>query len=147
MQFEVGDWAYLKLHPYRLCSLAAKRNEKLQPRFYGPFQVQEWIGQVAYRLSLRPTSRVHPVFPVSLLKKALPPHCAPLPLPLELSDEMELQALLDFRYSKADQAEVLVRWEGMPSCEDSWEDVQKLLHQFPLSHLEDKVKALGGVLV
>ena len=35
LTFEVGDWVYLKIQPYRLKSLAKKRNEKLSPRFFG----------------------------------------------------------------------------------------------------------------
>ena len=37
--FEVGDWVYLKFQPYHMRSLARKVNEKLGPRFYGPYQV------------------------------------------------------------------------------------------------------------
>lgn len=48
VSYAVGDWVYLKLQPYRLKSLAKKRNEKLSPRFYGPHQILKCIGQVAY---------------------------------------------------------------------------------------------------
>lgn len=48
VSFEKGDSVYLKLRPYRLKSLAKKINEKLSARFYGPFEVEERMGQVAY---------------------------------------------------------------------------------------------------
>ena len=39
LSFQVGDLVYLKLRPYRLAFLARRINEKLAPRFYGPFPV------------------------------------------------------------------------------------------------------------
>ena len=42
---------------------------KMSPRYYGPFEVLERIGPVAYRLALSASTRAHTVFHVSLLKK------------------------------------------------------------------------------
>ena len=52
LTFEIGELVYLKLRPYKLCSLANKINEKLTPRIYGPYKILENIGSVAYRLKL-----------------------------------------------------------------------------------------------
>ena len=43
------------------------------PRFIGPFEILERIGEVAYRLALPPQlSGVHDVFHVSMLRKYEP---------------------------------------------------------------------------
>ena len=49
------------------------KQEKLSPRFIGPFEILERIGTVAYRLALPPNmSGVHEVFHVSMLRKYTP---------------------------------------------------------------------------
>jgi hypothetical protein len=40
-EFKVGDCVYLRLQPYRQMSVAVKKNLKLSPRFYGPYQILE----------------------------------------------------------------------------------------------------------
>ncbi|XP_057465239.1 uncharacterized protein LOC130754965 [Actinidia eriantha] len=46
------------------------KSGKLSPRFIGPFQILDKVGEVAYRLALPPQlSGVHPVFHVSMLRK------------------------------------------------------------------------------
>ena len=42
--------------------------DRLSPRYCGPFEVLERIGQVASRLGLHASTRAHNVFHVSLLK-------------------------------------------------------------------------------
>ena len=48
-----------------------KKDNKLSPKYYGPYKVLQNIGSMAYELELPASSRVHPVFHVSYLKKVI----------------------------------------------------------------------------
>ena len=49
----------------------AKKNNKLSPKYYGPYKVLQKIGTMAYKLELPASSRGHLVFHVSFLKKVI----------------------------------------------------------------------------
>ncbi|GJU42159.1 ty3-gypsy retrotransposon protein [Tanacetum coccineum] len=68
LEFNVGDKVLVKLQPYRQITLARRLSNKLAKRYYGPFEILERVGKVAYRLGLPPTRKIHLVFHVSLLK-------------------------------------------------------------------------------
>ncbi|KAL4290180.1 hypothetical protein GQ457_14G026510 [Hibiscus cannabinus] len=67
-ELDEGSWAFVRLQPYRQLSLRMRRNQKLSPRFFGPYRVKQRIGSVAYKLELPESSHIHPVFHISQLK-------------------------------------------------------------------------------
>jgi len=69
LEFEVGLFVYVKLQPYRQNSVALRKNQKLSMRYFGPFKIIQRIGPVAYKLELPLTTKIHPVFHISVLKK------------------------------------------------------------------------------
>ena len=74
-EFKVGEHVLLKVNPKK-SSLKMCSCTKLAARFYGPFEILDKIGLVAYMLALPASMNVHNVFHVSLLKKYVhDPNC------------------------------------------------------------------------
>ncbi|XP_015078159.1 uncharacterized protein LOC107021962 [Solanum pennellii] len=69
--FEIGDWVYVKLNPYRQVTLRLQKDHKLGRRYFCTFQVLKKIGSVAYKLTLPEAAKIHPVFHVSMLKRCV----------------------------------------------------------------------------
>ena len=148
VQLEVGERVYLKLRPYRQHSVARRRNEKLAPRYFGPYEIVERIGAVAYRLKLPPTSVIHPVFHVSQLRRAIGDHEASTMLPATLTEDMEVllqpERVTGVRCDSHGRREVRVAWKDLPEYEETWEPFDFLAKQFPEFNLEDKVSSWEG---
>jgi hypothetical protein len=68
LEFQVGDKVLLKLQPYVQTSVANIPYPKLSFKYYGPYEVVQRIGSVAYKLQLHEDSHIHPVFHISQLK-------------------------------------------------------------------------------
>ena len=72
VQFSVGDHVFLKVSPMKGVMRFGKKG-KLSPRYVGPFEILDRVGNVSYRLALPPSfSHVHPVFHISMLRKYVP---------------------------------------------------------------------------
>nr|XP_027083642.1 uncharacterized protein LOC113705940 [Coffea arabica] len=137
--FSEGDWVYLRLQPYRQSSLALRGNTKLSAKYFGPYKIEEKIGNVAFRLKLPTTSKVHPIFHVSLLKRKVGDKVTPT-LQLPKTNEkghwkVEPVVVLDRRIVKRRNAAAiqwLIHWWGADPAEATWEDVEKIEGQFPM---------------
>ena len=102
LEFQVDDWVFLKLSPWKGVVRFGKRG-KLSPRFIGPYQIVERVGPIAYRLDLpSELAKVHDVFHVSMLRKYIadPSHVLseqPITLRDDLAYEEEPVQILDRR--------------------------------------------------
>lgn len=137
--FNSGDWVWLKLQPYRQLTIKQRPNQKLSPKYYGPFQVIDAVGKVAYKLKLPTDARVHNVFHVSQLKRFQ----GTLPMAAHIPSWFQGQAssapvlpaaILEHRtvhIQGKDQLQYLVHWKDFPSHETTWENATDFVTQFP----------------
>ncbi|GKD54636.1 putative nucleotidyltransferase, ribonuclease H, partial [Tanacetum coccineum] len=134
-----GDRVFLKVSPFR----GVKRfgiKGKLSPRFIGPFEILERIGEVSYRLALPPQlSHVHDVFHVSLLRgyHYHPLHVASYPFDqiqpdMSLSEEPE--SILD-RQERVMRNKVIpfvkILWKNHPERGATWETEESMRASYP----------------
>jgi hypothetical protein len=146
--FEVGDLVFLKLQPYVQSSVAPRAHHKLLFKYYGPYNVLERVGEVAYRLDLPLTSRIHPVIHVSQLKKAIGAKVQvqdqlPSPLDILLVPSRLLQRRLR-QQGPVSVSQVLVQWSGQPETLATWEDHDDLKRRFPRAPVWGQAGFQGG---
>lgn len=91
---------------------------KLLPRYIGPFKVTKRIGELAYKLDLPTTMKIHDVFHVSRLKPYRHDNrVQPPPLPITINGELEYEVEMvyghrDLKKGSRKIREYLVRWKG-----------------------------------
>lgn len=130
--------------------MARRTWQKLAARYYGPFLILQWIGDVAYKLDLPEGAKVHPVFHVSQLKKVVGDRAVQPELPPQMTDNLELklvpEVVLGVRQGHKEQGqmmEALIKWKGSPAFDSTWEDFENIQGMFPEFDLEDKISLLG----
>jgi len=113
--------------------------------------VLERIWMVAYRLKLPATSKIHPMFHVSLLKKAIGDYKSQTKLPRDLEREgVEIIELLTILAScnimkQGERVnQWLIHWDGKSVEDSTWEDEIVIRSQFLNIRLEDKPVVEGS---
>lgn len=139
IHFDVGDNVFLRIAPMKGVIRFGKKG-KLQPRYVGPFEILERIGEVAYRLALPPDiAGVHDVFHVSMLRKYIsdPSHVishANLQIAPDLTYEETPIAILDRKVHTLRNRQVTlvkVQWSRHGLEEATWEKEDELLARYP----------------
>ncbi|KAM6550882.1 hypothetical protein CsatB_000690 [Cannabis sativa] len=153
--FQAGEHVFLRVSPMKGIRRFRKKG-KLSPRFIGPFQILEKVGQVAYRLALPPAlSAVHDVFHISMLRKYVsdPIHVLSyeaLELQPDLTYEEQPVQILDRKEKVLRNktiALVKVLWRNSKVEEATWELESDMRTQHPeLFRLdfEDEILLTGG---
>jgi hypothetical protein len=141
---EVGDFVLLRLQPYRPSSMKKNGVEKLKPKVYGPYRIMRRVGEVSYELDLPEGRKIHNVFHISYLKKAVGQFISTLEELPPLDEEGQLEFIpekvLEFWERKLRSniiRECLIRWRGL-LVEDATCESEQVLEHPRLVLLEDK---------
>jgi hypothetical protein len=125
--FKVGDLVFLNRKNIR----TTRPTKKLDHKFFGPYRIIQQINDVAFKLKLPKTLKIHPVFHVSLFKPKDPdtilPPTQPPPDPISIDDhtEYEVEAILDSRKFR-NTVRYYIHWKGYDEQERSWEPYDQL---------------------
>lgn len=115
--------------------MVRRANHKLAFKFFGPYPVIEKVGSVAYKLRLPESCHIHPVFHVSLLKKALGPHVQVSPTLPSVSDSSQKPENVlqrrTIRRPSGDVPQLLIKWSSWPEELATWEDEATIKLRFP----------------
>ncbi|KAK6122008.1 hypothetical protein DH2020_044246 [Rehmannia glutinosa] len=140
LEFEAGDEVFLRLSPRKGVVRFGKKG-KLRPRYIGPFEILDRIGDVAYRLALPPNLQArHNVFHISMLRKYIadPSHIInheELDVSNNLAYEESPVAILGNKVHKLRNREVplvLVQWSRHGREEATWEREEEIIAKYPM---------------
>ena len=134
--FELGDWVFVKLQPYRQQSVVQRFSQKIAPKYYSPYKILDKVGVVAYKLQLPTSFQIHPVFHVSQLKCLVGNATTSNQLPLVLYDVSLKEptfCLACKMVQRQGQAAtmVLVQWSNQTAEEATWEYMFDMKKKFP----------------
>ncbi|GJS63531.1 putative nucleotidyltransferase, ribonuclease H [Tanacetum coccineum] len=139
LEFQPGEHVFLKVSPTRGVRRFGIKG-KLSPRFIGPFEILDRVGEVSYRLALPPQlSHVHNVFHVSLLRgyKYHPLHVVSYPFDQireDLSYTEEPESILD-RQDRVMRNKTIpfvkILWRNHPEREATCETEESIRTSYP----------------
>src|SRR5262249_25627994 len=139
IEFGIGEYVFIRVSPMKGIMRFGKKG-KLAPRYVGPFEIIDRVGEVAYHLALSPEfSHVHPVFHISMLRKYVfdPSHVLP-PQSVELTENLSYEEMpVEIVDSQIRQLRfkvipmVKIRWQNHSYEECIWETKQKMRESFP----------------
>ena len=98
----------------------------MKPKREGPFEIQEVLGPVTYRLKLPNTWRIHNVFHAALLKPYKENDTygknftKPPPELLNGEEVYDVETILNHR-KRGRGYQYYVKWQGYPISDASWE--------------------------
>ncbi len=122
LQLTIGQRVWLEG-----CNLHIRGLAKLLPKWYGPFQIKQKIGNVAYCLELPESIKVHNIFHIDLLmpyketEEYRQAYTRPPPITVQSEEEYEVESILQARWKGPNNSlEYKVHWKGYPSANDSW---------------------------
>nr|GEW27832.1 putative nucleotidyltransferase, ribonuclease H [Tanacetum cinerariifolium] len=139
LEFKSGDRVFLKVSSCRGVPRFGLKG-KLSPRFIGPFEILDRVGEVSYRLALPPQlSHVHNVFHVSLLRGYNYHLYHVIQYPFDkiredLSFAEEPEAILDHQVQvmrKKTIPLVKVLWKNHLERENTWENEEMMRTDYP----------------
>ena len=139
MEFRVRDHVFLKVSPTKGVVTFVLKG-KLSPRYIGPFEVLERIGEVAYRVALPPElSNLKNVFHISVLRKYTSDTAHVIQYaPLELREDLcYVEVLVEIMDQKEKTlgnkviSLVKVNWQHHGESEATWELESQMKEKYP----------------
>lgn len=126
-------------------SLPPSTTNKVNPRYYGPYQAIEVINEVVVRLRLMPGARIHDVFHIGLLKifRGQPPNAAPPLPPMHHGAAVPVPAAAVKARLARGVRQILIQWQGQPPLAATWEDIDDFVQRYPKFQLEDDLLIEG----
>jgi hypothetical protein len=129
VDFKVGDKVWLDSQNIKTTA----PTKTLADRRLGPYEIEKKYSDLAYRLKLPTTMKIHPTFHPSYLypyeeDKIEGRQEPPLPpIEIEGEEEYEVEKILDGRLWR-NQRQYLVKWKGYSDADNTWEPERNLEH-------------------